>query len=296
MQAATELRDLKLRHQWMVRSFFAVSGLAALTLLAALAHFETGAGAEFNDVHLPADWLRERRFGTFQFGEPYPVGVGGVAKVVQWIVFIAFAGGQLAALVWLARALWKKRGKAVSSALLAVFALHAFVPVPKVVSPGIPEAVSVKTAQGLLNDYRIHERSTLQLVQRIDDEATAYVRAQIAYVQGNRQQARALASNIDTVDLSSPIEAPYRMQFLRGRPEGRSTVCFIRFGCLSESEAARRFLWLAWVAVAATLTACGLGLTCILIGERLARAGSLAAQGEQVRLSRLAHSMQRSVK
>jgi hypothetical protein len=299
MAAATELDGLKQRHRRMLRWCVLACGLSAVTLLAALAHFETGAGAQFSDVHVPADWLRPRRLGTFQLGEPYPVGLG-IAKVVQWILFIAFTGGQLAALACLVWAMSKKRREIVLPVLLILIVLGAVAPVPKVMSRGIAEAVSVETAQALVQEnWPRSDTAIFKLAQRFEDEATAYVRAQIAYVQGNQQQARALVANIDTDDLSSPIEAPYRMQFLRSRPEGRSTVCFITFGCLSEADAHRRFLWLALGAAVATLMACGLGLTCVLLGERVARADALAIQGAQLKLSRVLRTeqpMQRSVK
>ena len=59
-----------------------------------------------------------------------------------------------------------------------------------VLVPGIAQAVSVETAQGLLKVDRSLSTALFKLAPSFDAQATAYVRAQIAYAQGDRQQAR----------------------------------------------------------------------------------------------------------
>jgi hypothetical protein len=107
--------------------------------------------------------------------------------------------------------------------LLAYIAINVLTPLNPLNQPAPPEAVSLATAKYALAQDRSLESPSFG----------AYVRAQIAFTEGRKLEAKRLADSIGNEDrLESPFEAPWRLQYLRQQPVSLSTVCWLS-GCVS---------------------------------------------------------------
>jgi hypothetical protein len=99
-----------------------------------------------------------------------------------------------------------------------------------------------------------------------------------------------LSVKIDAQSLASPIEAPYRLQFLQDHYQGITTVCFIRLGCINEQQRRERFDAAAWIAGIFTFGGFGLCTLCLVLTQRLTRVETLAAHAAQIRTKRIVWS------
>lgn len=291
-----KLEALRERQSLAMNATMIALGLASLAILGALTHFETGSGQDIRDVHVPTNWLMG--FGQEQFapGEPYDVGLGS-AKVVQWVVMLCFAAAQIFGLGLLFWSLRKKQKKFITPAIVIFLMADILCPVPKVVVAGTGKAVSIETAEKLLAVKpmngpirldKLNGRSPFQLVPKDAVPAKAYVRAQVAYASGDRAAARKLAANLSPQTLASPIEAPYRLQYLQGNYNGLTTVCFTRLGCVNEEQRQWRFAAFFWTAVVLAFGGIALSALCFLLTRQLTRVEELAEQSTRIHGSRYA--------
>jgi hypothetical protein len=291
-----KLDELRERQSLAMNATMIALGLATLAILGALAHFETGSGPSIRDAHVPADWLIGLDRALFAPGEPYDVGPG-VAKLVQWVLVLSFAAAQLFGLGLLVWSLKKKRKQFITPAIVIFLMADILCPVPKVVVAGTGKAVSIETAEKLLAVKpmkgpirldKLNGRSPFQLAPQYAGPAMTYVRAQIAYARGDRAAARKLSANLSPQTLASPIEAPYRLQFLQGQYKGITTVCFTRLGCVNEEQRQWRFAMFVWVAVGLALGGIALWTLCFVLTRQLTRVEELAAEASQIHGSRYA--------
>ena len=291
-----KLESLRERQSLAMNATMIALGLAGLAILGALAHFETGSGPDIQDVHVPADWLMG--FGREQFapGEPYDVGLGS-GKVVQWVVMLSFAAAQIFGLGLLFWSLKKKQTKFITPAIVIFLMADILCPVPKVVVAGTGKAVSIATAEKLLavppmkgpiRLDKLNGRSPFQLAPKYAGPAKAYVQAQIAYASGDHAAARKLSANLSPQTLASPIEAPYRLQYLQGNFKGLTTVCFTRLGCVNEEQRQWRFTAFVWTAVALALGGIALWALCFVLTRQLTRVEELAEHSTRIHGSRYA--------
>ncbi|NOT39386.1 MAG: hypothetical protein HOP13_02730 [Alphaproteobacteria bacterium] len=290
-----KLQALRARHAHAFNATVAALGLACFAILGALAHFETGS-PQITDIHIPADWLMGFGPQHFASGEPYEVGTGP-RKVVQWILLVSFAAIQIFGLGLLVWALRKKRKQFILPAIIIFLAGDVLCPVPKLIVAGTSKAVSVETAERLLAMKsipgpvrldKLNGRSPFQLAPQFAGPAKAYVRAQIAFARGDRKAARRISAYIDPKTLSSPIEAPYRLQFLKDRYNGLTTVCFTRLGCVNEQQRQWNFAAFVWLATALALGGIAAWTLCFFLTRQLTRVEQLAAQAGQIQASRYA--------
>ena len=136
----------------------------------------------------------------------------------------------LAAFVCAIWALATRRKRIGRSAIaILMVALNLFRPVSPPMQPIPPVAVEAAAARRLVGLGPVQPVVSF----RTGDASTRYVLAQIAYVEGDRAGARRLWAGLNGRDLESPIEAPFRLQFLQGRPVWRSAVCTTT-GCFPE--------------------------------------------------------------
>lgn len=278
-----KIDGLRERNALALRTTVILFGLAFLALIGALAHVETAAGPNLSDVHVPIDWLRGFSSASFPIGEPYDVGTGG-GKVVQWIVFAVSFCAELGSIVLLIWALRKKQRRLVLLALFLIIVVGRYTPVPKVLVAGTGKAVSVETAERLLT-AKPDNRTLFMLASVHEKEVKAYVRAQIAYAKGDLSTARKLSAGVKLPSLGSPIEAPYRLQFLQDRYQGLTTACFINLGCLTEQQRRDGFVTFVWLACAFALCGFSFWTFGFVLTQRLARIDALISYANQTRSS-----------
>jgi hypothetical protein len=154
-------------------------------------------------------------------GEPYVVGPGlgripEIAAVVEKIAELV----AVIALIW---AVIKRRKSVSIACTMALFANQLVGPIAMIMQPAPPIAVSADVGRALV-------RAIPEAVR--DNPAQRYLRSQVAYLDGNRTEAKRLAFGLDEQQLASPIEVPYRLQFLRGEPIVTTSACFA-LGCAS---------------------------------------------------------------
>ena len=179
---------------------------------------EPGSGVQ--DVHLPSAGrhLLGAHRSLLATDEPWVVGrgIGRLPQMLARALHIASLGA-VPLVLW---ALIKRKKVVGWSAIGFVATMGAAGPIPTTMQPEPPVAVSAETAARLLASE--------------PGEATPwrrYMLAQIALAHGDRSAAAGLARGLDPDDLQSPIEAPYRLQYLRGGPITTTSTCFA-FGCL----------------------------------------------------------------
>lgn len=279
-----QLKDLRARYALAWRSAGALTGFALLALVIALAHVEAGAGADMRDVHVPVDWLRGITSFSYPLGEPYDAALRGMNPAL-FLPTIVVVFGQfvfIGSLIW---ALIKKKRQIVMLSLLVLSLIAIFAPVPKFFVQGVAKAVSVETAERLLT-----QKQDPTVLFRLADEhakvAATYVRAQIAYVKGDRARARELSANVNLISLGSPIEAPYRLQFLQGRYANLTTVCFVTFGCLNEQQRQDRLALFACITALLLLAAIASAAFSLHLAQRLTRVDALLAYARETSVKR----------
>jgi hypothetical protein len=243
------------------------AGLAGLLLLLLI---EPQIGVY--DVHVPvqAQFLLEKYSATVATGEPWLIG-RGAGRIPQTLAVMIECMGLLAvlAIMW---GLVRRRPRVVWSSVAAIAFVWLAGPIPTPMQPMPPAAVSSETASRIL----------AQEPEAPDEDRLGpwrpYMLAQMAFVDGDHARAAVLAHNFDGSDLASPIEAPFRMQFLRGGPILTTSVCF-KFGCLGPAmlATARAISWV--VLVAALLIALSLFVTWRILTQRLTRVAALCASG-----------------
>jgi hypothetical protein len=254
-----------------------LASLAAFFVVVAILLLDTANG--LNGVHLAGAGrdLLLGGAGPLPSGQPYAVdrGLGGVAR------FLATAL-QASTLVATGSIVWAliKRRKAIAYAAIGWIALIAYAgPIPTMMQPMPPVAVSVPVARSLL-----HLRGPASPAWLSEKTGwRRYMLAQIAYAEGDRAMARRLAAGLGPLDLQSPIEGDYRLALLGGR-EAASTACF-KFGCLTY-EAQRRGEIIAFsLALTALILAGGAAFTLAIMRRRGARVDGLIASHRLARLA-----------
>jgi hypothetical protein len=175
------------------------------------------------DVHIPstAPAVLAGARGGHIAGGPIAALQASLATLLMLVCLAAFVCA-----IW---ALATRRKRIGRSAIAILVALNLFRPVSPPMQPIPPVAVEAAAARRLVGLGPVQPVVSL----RTGDASTRYVLAQIAYVEGDRAGARRLSAGLDGRDLESPIEAPFRLQFLQGRPVSRSAVCTTT-GCFPE--------------------------------------------------------------
>jgi hypothetical protein len=217
-----------------------VAGLVASTFWALL--LQPGRDG-IADVHLPssAPALTAAR-GFHVAGGGIAAFQANLAFALTLVSFIAFICA-----IWALASRRKRMGRWAIGLLVA---LNLFRPVSPPMQPMPPVAVDAAEARRLVG-LAPGERAASS---RTGDPSARYVLAQIAYIEGDRVGARQLAAGLDGGALDSPIEAPFRLQFLQGRPIARSAVCTTS-GCFPEAVRAFLAALAACASLALTATA-----------------------------------------
>jgi hypothetical protein len=250
--------------------------LAAFFVVVAILLLDTAIG--LNGVHLAGaarDLLGQA--GPLPSGQPYAVdrGLGGVAR------FLATAL-QASTLVATGSIVWAliKRRKAVAYAAIGWIALIAYAgPIPTMMQPMPPVAVSVPVARSLL-----HLRGPASPAWLGEKTGwRRYMLAQIAYTEGDRAMARRLAAALSPVDLQSPIEGDYRLALLGGQ-ETASSACF-KFGCLTHQGQRWGEIIAASLALTALVLTGASAFTLATMRRRRTRIDGLVASHRLARLA-----------
>jgi hypothetical protein len=181
------------------------------------------------DVHI-LDNLADKLVPRWSTGGNGVWIVGGFIGTVQhWIGIAVQSFGFLAIPFTIGSLIFRKKKAAKFGVFLflAAMLLHTVSPTTQVWAP---KAVSTATARQLLD---------MPASGWPADAASAvpgqrYVMAQIAFIEGDPARAARYSADLRGSLLGSPIEAPFRLQFLQGRPNIMSTVCKIS-GCMKES-------------------------------------------------------------
>jgi len=174
-----------------------------------------------NDIHLPANLADKWRTVLYPSGKPLKLfRAGGDFSVFasSWRALLPIF--MFALYLTFRRQGWSRWGV---KCLLAYIAISILTPLNPLNQPAPPEAVSLAAAKYALAQDRSLESTSFG----------AYVRAQIAFIEGRKLEAKRLADSIRNEDrLESPFEAPWRLQYLRQKPVSLSTVCWLS-GCVS---------------------------------------------------------------
>lgn len=188
-------------------------------------------GGGIADVHVPSDALSllRKHPGGLPDGEPYVVGRGpGPLRQVLGSVL------PLSHLLALGVTIWAltKRRKAIALAGIAWIVLMSLAgPALTLVQPTPPLAVSAPVAREIvradLDKLSPDEREVMIDPMR-------YMKAQLAYLDGNRPTAAKLSAGLAPNDIGSPIEGAKRLQYLQGSL-GEAGIC-LPAGCLSPTQ------------------------------------------------------------
>jgi hypothetical protein len=226
MARATTLEDLHARRSLLARTSAIAGGIVLFAAAAFVLLLQPGAASGPADVHVPdfalhlLDRLPEDRIAI----------VGGpVALVQRWLsTFVTLLG--VGSLVLFCIALTQRRKGIAKVALPCMIGLSLLRPVSPATQMNAPSAVTPATARALLGippQGWPREWATSYPENR-------YMLAQIAFIEGDRAAAARFSAGLTGEEMASPIEAPFRIQFLQGRPPVRTTVC-LTSGCFSES-------------------------------------------------------------
>ena len=292
MERLTNIADLDKR---ITATKHALSWLVAVLLVAMLAGaflLESGSGERMVDIHFPDRTLH--LLARVPAGELHVVGgvIGRVQRALSVLLTFCSAGA-VATIIW---ALVKRRRRAALLALAWLVSLSFVRPVSPPTQPNPPVAVSPSVARSALAleptlnappDLVTREEAGTRSAgidklepARADRDPVdrsnwqRYILAQILYAEGNRVAARRLATGVRAIDLDSPIEAPFRLQYLNGEYRGRTTVCYVS-GCLSE-RVRRLLLFAAFTAaVAASMVALATGWLLVIFNRRASRIARL---------------------
>ena len=243
---------------------------AGIVLFAAAAFvllLQPSAGTGPADVHIPdfasrlLDRLSEDRIA---------IAGGTVALVQRWLsTFVGFL--LIVALGLFLLSLKQRRKLLAKLAFACLIGLSLLRPVSPATQMNPPQAVSAATARALLGLQP--QGWPRQWASSYPENR--YMLAQIAYIEGDRAAAARFSAGLTGEEMASPIEAPFRLQFLQGRPIVRTTAC-LTTGCFSET--ARKVLML--IMLAAILLGLAAGAASlwlrIALGRRCERVTELA--------------------
>ncbi|MDB5669866.1 MAG: hypothetical protein JWO25_825 [Alphaproteobacteria bacterium] len=249
MARPTAIDDLQRRARRARDLSIVAASLAVLALFMCVFLLQAGAGSGPGDVDIPpaSHWLVEH--GGLPAGEPHLAGgwittlqgrVATVAHLVYGLAVIVFIWGLI-----------KRRKRTAKIAFAAIVGISIFNPTnpARIFNPAV--ALPASTARSVMG---LPAGGPL-VTKTPPDAATRYMLAQIAYVEGDRRSAASFARGLDSGNLMSPIEAPFRLQFLQGRNQGLTTVCKWN-GCLGESTRGTLSV-LAWLLFALASAAAG---------------------------------------
>jgi hypothetical protein len=250
------------RHAVARQIMLGAAALAALALLIRGVLISPSIGIEGVAVssHVPGHRLANQHLSLIWTGAGWiQLALTAIVQVVATILPLV--------IIW---ALIKRRSRiALYSIALAVF-LALFAPVPTVMQPTPPKAMSVMDAAVFVRDTsNFHPR---------DPISQRYMAAQVAYLKGDKSRARQLSEGLTARALASPIEAKYRLQFLQGRKPEMSNVCFKPLICLKQDTLgkARITAMLAFI-LALIVALCAFWL-CRIFKARIERIGALQGQ------------------
>lgn len=255
---------------------------AGLLLVATLFLLEPGSTGGPRDVHLPdAGYLASHQATGGPIPDFHIVGAG-IARLQHMLARLVNFGS-VAAFGTLLFSLVKRRKSLGRYAIASIVLMGVVRPVSPPVQGAPPQAVGAAAARSLLG---LRAGEPLEHAVRAEpraaepDDVRDYIAAQIAFIEGDRNAAARLARGIDPGRLASPIEAPFRLQFLRGDYRGLTSVCFAS-GCLLEHQ---RRLWIGGAAVAgAAALVAALASACLFVSlrRRLHRIDELRASGRR---------------
>jgi hypothetical protein len=265
-------------HANQIRQAMMIAALAAL-VFAIVAVLLLDSHTGIVDVHVPyaGRYVLLDYKGPMPAGEPYTVGrgLGRLSQILSSIIETSTLGAA-GLIIW---GLIKRRKIGVYLAIGWLVLVSYAGPIPTLMQPDPPIAVSVPLARAALTIEGPAGPAWMA-------EKTGwrrYMLAQIAYAEGNRAAAARLSSGLGIEDITSPIEGPYRLQYLQGQAPTMSASCF-KFGCLS--HAGRRWGELGaalLTTVALVLALCG-ALTLRVVRRRLAAIDMLVATGRRIKM------------
>jgi hypothetical protein len=261
----------------MRRALIVALAAAFAFLVLALGMIEPTNGVP--DVHVPgaAIWVLTAQASTLAPGEPYIVGPG-IGRIPEYLASAMQVSGFFA-LIFVIWALAKRR-KPIAIGAFAWFAMVSnFGPIPTMMQPEPPIAVSPATARSALGLGLAPERQW-------PAEPVAwrrYMMAQIAFAEGDRGTAASLARGIESHDILSPIEGARRLQLIQGAgASAQSAVCF-KSGCMTSAGRGASQLVAASLAIVALALAFGFAATLRTLRRRLDRIEELVASGRRAR-------------
>jgi len=239
------VEDLKARHAWLGKMARRGIFLALFCAVAFLLTLQAGAWSGPRDVHIP-DSLANSMVERWSNGNDRVHIVGGVIGTIQHWIGIGITIGALATFLMLILSLIRRKLWMLKFAGLMYFALTILYPVSPPAQIWASKSVSTATARDLLGIRAAGWPTDTKMA----DPDKRYMLAQIAFIEGDKATATRLSAGLSGRQLRSPIEAPFRLQFLQGRQNNLSAVCNVS-GCLKEPVrfALNIFLALATIAV-----------------------------------------------
>jgi hypothetical protein len=231
MPRGTTIDDLESRRRQLASVAYAAAGAALVAAIASIILLQPGAGTGPADVHLPDTG------SFFAARDPAAHIAGGPIAELQarlGTLLLVLGYGSIALLVW---ALIRRSKKLAKFGFFSLLAFSLLRPVSPSMQMNPPQAVSAAAARERLGLGREGWPAAPET-----RPGTRYMLAQIAFIEGDRARAAHFSAGLAGRDLASPIEAPFRLQFLQGLPVGRTTVCYIQ-GCFPETV--RRILQIA---------------------------------------------------
>lgn len=245
--------------------------VAAIALLTLLLLIQPESGV--SDVHLPE--AAQPLLATIRLpvGEPYIVGPG-LGRIPEFAA-IAEKLAALAAGILLIWAIVKRRKSVAKTCALLLCANALLGPIPMRMQPTPPIAVSAEVGRALVRAMPTAGRASPE--QR-------YVRSQVAYLNGDHALSAKFAAGLDGDQLASPIEAPFRLQYLRGEPIEVTSACF-KLGCASPATRNVALLISATLFAGSTAAAILAFVAVATLRRRLARLETLSVKDRRRRLA-----------
>ena len=268
--------DLIERAAQVRRALVAAVLAAACALIVAVLLIEPTSGIA--DVHVPEGTLSLFAHpGGLPAGEPYIVGRGWgrLPQLLGTLIHLVTFGAWGVA-IW---ALVKRHKPLAMIAVAWVVTVRIAGPMTATMQPTPPVAVSTSVARAVIA-ANVGWRDGMEE----DQQWVRYIKAQIAYIDGDRAAAAGLSAGLDKNDIELPDEMRYRLQYLQGGPITMSSACF-ETGCLSPmTRAASQLVAITGLAVATAFAITFAALLRLLKG-RVARIEELSARGRRARLT-----------
>ena len=276
MAKATNREELAARAGRIRGALIAV--LCAVILFAIVAVLLHDPVSGVFDVHVAGDGpnLLMAHQAALAPGEPYVVdrGIGRVGQILSSVIQTSVLGAA-GFIIW---ALVKRRKRAAYVAIGWIVLISYAGPIPTIMQPDPPVAVSVPAARAALGVTGPANPGWL----RETLPWRRYMLAEIAYAEGDRADAARLSAGLTSFDIASPIEGAYRLQFLQGHAPTVSSACF-KFGCLTPAGqywGERAALGLCLLAIC---LAVAIWRVLRVVRRRLAAIDELTATGRRVR-------------